>query len=247
MAEKKVKEMNNSVRSKGSKKYRSNKEQIKKVAGDNDILEVSEAVKVLMGMEQANFKTGPSVELHLKLGIDPTKSDQLIRSSVVLPHGTGKEVKVAAFVTPENVDKAKKAGAVFAGGEDLVAEIEKSGKVEFDVAIAEPKMMAKLAKIARILGTSGVMPNPKTQTVGEDIEGMITTLKSGKVNFKNDKTGNIHIVCGKVNKDFDQKKLVENIEKALEAVEKAKPDAVKKKLITSAYICSTQSPSIRIV
>ena len=213
---------------------------------EQKIYTIEDAVKILMSMELPKFKNGVSVELRFKLNIDATKSDQLMRSSVVLPHGTGKEVKVAAFVNAENEKAAKAAGADIIANDTYLEELKKTGKIEFDAAIAEPDMMKKLAPLARILGTAGVMPSPKNHTVGTDIAGMVKMLKSGKIDIKNDKGGNVHLVVGKINKDFDEKKLIENITAAYEAVEKAKPEGVKKKLISGAYLKSTMSPSVRI-
>jgi len=229
-----------------SKKYSVNALRIKETLKDKTILTIPEAVDLLFSLEQPAFKDGQSVELHCKLAIDSTKSDQLVRSSVVLPNGTGRKVVVAAFVNSENVDKAKKAGADIVGSDDLVEKIKTDGKINFDKAIAEPEMMKKLAAIARILGVAGVMPNPKTGTVGSDIAGMIKTIKAGKVDFKNDKSGNLHFVCGKINKQFSPAKIVENIEAIVDSIEKAKPEAIKKKYILTIHLTSTISPSIRV-
>jgi large subunit ribosomal protein L1 len=231
---------------KRSKKYRANEEKINKVLKENEVLEIEKAVELLFQLDQPKFKDGPMVELHAKLNINPTKSDQLVRSSVVLPHGTGKKVVVAAFVTPENEEKAKQAGADIVGGENLIEEIKKSQEVNFDKAVAEPDMMKKLPSIAKILGIAGVMPNPKTGTVGVNLEEMIGKIKAGKVDFKNDKSGNLHIVCGKINKSFSKETIIENVKAALDAIEKAKPEAVKKKYILSLFLTSSQSPSIKI-
>lgn len=224
-----------------AKKYQTNLAQVEK-----RLYTIEEAVKTLMSMEQPKFKNGTTVELRMKLNIDATKSDQLIRSSVVLPHGTGKEVRVAAFVNAENEKIAKEAGADVIATENYLDEIKKTGKIDFDAAVAEPDMMKKLAPLARILGTAGVMPSPKNGTVGTDIASMVKVLKSGKIDIKNDKGGNLHLVVGKLNKNFDAEKLAKNIKTAIEAVEKAKPEAVKKKLIAGAYLKSTMSPSIQI-
>lgn len=229
-----------------SKKYSANFMKIQGVTATKPLLGVKEALELLMSLDQPNYKDGASIELHLNLNINPTKSDQLIRSNVVLPHGTGKKVIVAAFVTPENVEKAKKAGADIAGGEDLINTIKQEGKINFDKAVAQPEMMKNLPPIARILGVAGVMPNPKTGTVGPNIEEMVGLLKAGKVDYKNDKSGNVHIICGKLNKNFNIDKLVENVEAALTSVEKAKPEVIKKKFINSAYLTTSQSPSVRI-
>jgi large subunit ribosomal protein L1 len=227
-----------------SKKYKANAAKILKITGVDGILSVSDAVNLLVSLEQPNFET--TVELHVKLAIDPTKSDQFVRSNVVLPHGTGKKVIVAAFVSPENVQKAIDAGADIAGSEDLVEALKASGKVNFDKAIAEPEMMRKMASIARILGTAGVMPNPKTGTVGEDIAGMIKLIKAGKIDFKNDKTANIHFPVGKINKDFTLEMLIENIEAGISAIDASKPDGVKKKFVATIHITTSMSPSVRV-
>ncbi len=240
---------NQVVSKKGSKKYLSNLKKINKLLSEKKtkVLSVEEAVELLMSLDQPNYKDGPTLEFHAKLNINPTKSDQLVRGSVSLPHGTGKKVKIAAFVNPENFEIAKKAGAEIVGCDDLIEQIKNSGKVDFDIAIAEPDVMKKLAVIARILGVAKVMPNPRTGTVGTNIEEMIQTIKAGRVDFKNDKTGNVHIVCGKINSNFDKTKLVENVKAAIDALEKAKPEAVKKKYIISMHLATTLSPSIQIV
>lgn len=230
-----------------SKKYRANLTKIQEAMGKNTSLTVEKAVELLFDFDQPKFKEGPMVELHIRLNINPTKSDQLVRSSVVLPNGTGKKIVIAAFVTPENVDRARKAGAEVAGSDDLIEQIKNSGTVDFDIAIAQPEMMKKLPAIARILGTRGIMPNPKSGTVGDNIEEIINLIKAGKVDYKNDKTGNLHIPCGKINDQFTPEKIVENIKAALESVEKAKPEAIKKKFVLSAFLATTQSPSVKII
>jgi large subunit ribosomal protein L1 len=228
-----------------SKTYRANVEKISQATKGADVTELAEAIATLKDLEQPKFKNGPSVELHVRLSINPTKSDQFVRSNVVLPHGTGKKVRIAAFVTADNIEVAKKAGAEIAGSDELIEEIKKTGKVDFDIAIAQPEMMRKLPVIARILGTAGVMPNPKTGTVGDNIEEMLELILKGKVDYKNDKTGNIHIMVGRFNKSFTTEQIVQNIEAAMDSLEKAKPESIKKKFIISAYVTCTQSPSIR--
>jgi large subunit ribosomal protein L1 len=228
---------------KGSKAHKANLSVIKTLG---EVVSVEDAVKTLLSLTHPKFKNGVSVELQMKLNINPTKSDQLIRTSMSLPHGNGKTVKVAAFVTPDNEKVAKAAGADIIGGDELIEEIKKSGKIDFDAAVAEPEMMKKMAPIARVLGTAGVMPSPKNDTVGTDVTAMVKLIKSGKFDVKNDKQGNVHIVIGRINKDFDAVKLVENLVAAMDAIEKAKPEAVKKKLVASAFISATMSPSIKI-
>jgi large subunit ribosomal protein L1 len=230
---------------KRSKKYLTNLKKIQEATKDKAVLQIEEAVDLLFSLEKPSFKEGPTVELHLKLNINPTKSNQIIKSSVSLPHGTGKKVRVAAFVAPENVDKAKNAGADIAGGEELIEKIKAEGKVDFDKAIAEPEMMKKIPAIARILGVAGVMPNPKNGTIGTDFEDMIKVIKSGKVDYRNDKSANIHIPCGKLNSNFNPTKIVENIKEAIVSVKKAKPEVIKKKYIISANLSSSMSPNIK--
>lgn len=233
----------------GSKKYRANlgKLQAALAAKNAKALSLQEAVELLFAFEQPNYKDGPTVELHAKLNINPTKSDQIVRGTVALPYGTGKKVRIAAFVNPENVDRALKAGAEVVGGEDLVEAIKNSGKVDFDVAIAEPEMMKKLTPIARILGVAKVMPNPRTGTVGENLEEMIQTIQAGKVDYRNDKTGNVHIVCGKINPNFDVAKILANVQAAISSLEKAKPEVIKKKFILSMHLASSISPGIPVM
>jgi large subunit ribosomal protein L1 len=237
-----------STKPKGSKKYRANLAKLNEQLEQKQakILSAQEAVDLLFAFEQPNFKEGPTVELHAKLNINPTKSDQLVRGSVVMPHGTGKKVRIAAFVSPENVERAKKAGAEVVGSEDLIEEIKNSGKVDFDIAIAQPEMMKKMPAIARILGTAKVMPNPRTGTVGDNIEEMLQTILAGKVDYRNDKTGNVHIICGKINSNFDATKILENVQAAINSLEKAKPEVIKKKYILSMHLASSLSPSIQI-
>jgi large subunit ribosomal protein L1 len=228
-----------------SKKYSSNVAKIAELT-KNETVTIQKAVETLYSLDHPNFKDGSSVELHVKLNINPTKSDQFVRGNLVLPHGTGKKLTIAAFVTEGNIELAKKAGANIAGSDELIEEIKNTGKINFDIAVAEQEMMKKLPAIARLLGTAGVMPNPKTGTVGDNIEEMITLIKKGKVDFKNDKSGNVHVLCGKLNSEFTIEKIVENVTAAFEAIEKSKPEAVKKKFVVSAYIACSMSPSVKI-
>ena len=230
-----------------SKRQAANSLKIKDTLDGRSTLEVPEAVELLQSLEHPKFQDGVTLELHFKLNINPTKSDQLIRSSVVLPNGTGQKLTIAAFVTAENEGAAKEAGATIVGGEELIDEIKSTQKINFDIAVAEPEMMKKLPVIARTLGVAGVMPNPKTNTVGTDLKSMIEPLLKGKLNFKNDKTGNVHLICGKFNEKFTTEQLVENVNAAIEAVEKSKPEVIKKKFIESAYLTTTMSPSIRVI
>lgn len=200
------------------------------------------AIKLLKSLPAVKFDA--AVELHASLGIDPTKSDQVVRGTVVLPHGTGKTKRVAAFVEPEKEAEARAAGADIIGNEEEMEKILKTNIIEFDVAVATPGMMPKLSKLAKVLGPKGLMPNPRTDTVGPNITKMVQEQKAGKISFKNDDTGNLHQVFGRFS--FDEQKLTENLTTLIEAIKKAKPAAAKGVYIENAVICATMSPGIRI-
>lgn len=203
---------------------------------------LDEAVKLLK--ETSKVKFDASVEIHARLGIDIKKSDQLVRGSVILPHGTGKQVSVAAFVTPALEKEAKEAGADIVGGKDLIESIKKDGKCNFDVAVAEPGIMKDLAVIARTLGQKGLMPNPKTGTVTAEIKKTVEELKKGKLSFKNDDSGNVHVMVGKVS--FDDQKLQQNIEAFMDALKRTKPESSKGVFVQSVVLSSTMGPAIKI-
>jgi large subunit ribosomal protein L1 len=185
------------------------------------------------------------VEVHFRLGINTKKGDQQVRGAVSLPHGTGKTIKVAAFVSPENEKAVTAAGADFVGGEELIAEIKKTEKTDFQVAIAEPALMKNLAVIAKILGTRGLMPSPKNDTVTANPVKTVEELKKGKISFKNDDTANVHTVIGKVS--FDTKKLAENYQTLLEMIRKAKPASSKGTFIKNVSISSSMSPGVKVI
>ncbi len=195
--------------------------------------------------ETSNVKFDASVELHVRLGIDTKKSDQQIRATVTLPHGTGKTKRIAAFVGANDEKAAKEAGADIVAGEEEIKAIKDTGKIDFDIAVATPEMMPKLAVAARVLGPKGLMPNPKTDTVDKDVAKMIEALKKGKAAFKNDDTGNIHQIVGKVS--FDNAKLAENISTFLDALNKAKPAGTKGAFIKALYLTSAMGPSVKVV
>ena len=199
---------------------------------------------VALSKKNATAKFDETMEICMSLGIDPKQSDQQIRPTIVLPHGSGKTVRVAAFVDSANETAAKEAGADIVGTEETIDKLVQTGTIEFDVAVAVPSMMPKLAKAARVLGPRGLMPNPKTDTVGTDVAKMIKEQKGGKVSFKNDNTGNIHAIVGKAS--FDEAKLLENTKTVIEAIKKAKPASSKGIFIKSAFMSSTMGPGVQI-
>jgi large subunit ribosomal protein L1 len=200
-----------------------------------------EALALVKETKVAKFDE--SIEVHVRVGIDPKKGDQQVRGTVVLPNGTGKTSRVAV-VTSTKAKDAQEAGADIVGAEDLIEKI-KNGKVDtFDVLVASPEMMPKLAAVAKILGPRGLMPSPKTETVTDKIKETVEMLKKGKASFKNDNSGNIHQVIGKVS--FDAAKLKENLDAMLDAVQKAKPAGTKGKYLISISVCSTMGPGVKI-
>ncbi len=205
--------------------------------------EPAEAVE--LAKKTSTTKFDAAIEVHINLGIDPKKSDQLVRSTVALPHGTGQTKKVAAFVSsPEKEKEAKDAGAELVGGEDLIAKIASSGKIEFDIAVATPDMMPKLAKVAKILGPKGLMPSPKNETVTPNIKKAVEELRKGKVAFKSDDTGNIHQIIGKAS--FSKDQLLENFGAFMDAVRRAKPSSSKGTYLQSVTLTSTMGPGIKV-
>jgi large subunit ribosomal protein L1 len=208
----------------------------------NKVYTLEEAIKLVK--ETSGVKFDAAVELHARLGIDPKKTDQQIRATVILPHGTGKTKTVGAFVGANDEKTAKEAGADFIYNEEDIKKLKETGKIEFEIAIATPEMMPKMAAVAKILGPKGLMPNPKTGTVGTDVKKMITELKKGKITFKNDDGRNVHIACGRVS--FDQAKLEENVEAVLDAIKKAKPGSSKGTYIQSLFLNTTMGPSIKL-
>jgi len=200
---------------------------------------LDEAIKTVKDLKSAKFDE--TVEVALNLNVDPRHADQMIRSSVVLPHGTGKNVKVAAFAKGDKIDEAKEAGADIIGDDELLAKIQ-NGEIDFDIIVATPDMMGVLGRVARILGPKGLMPNPKTGTVTPNIGEAVRNAKAGQVNFRTDKKGNIHAGIGKVS--FDEDKLKENLETFIAKINKLKPASAKGRYITNAALSLTMSPSI---
>jgi len=202
---------------------------------------LSEAAKLVK--EISNTKFDASLDLDVRLGVDPRKANQMVRGVVTLPHGTGKELKVLALCTPDKEDEAKAAGADYVGLDDYIEKIEK-GWTEIDVIVTMPPVMAKLGKLGRVLGPRGLMPNPKSGTVTMEIGKAVEEVKKGKIDFKVDKYGIIHTSIGKVS--FDETKIIENAKEFIQTILKLKPTAAKGTYIRSIYLSSTMSPGIKL-
>jgi large subunit ribosomal protein L1 len=198
------------------------------------------AVPLVKKIKFAKFDE--TVELHLRLGVDPKHADQMVRGTVVLPNGLGKSKKVLVIASGDKIREAQEAGADLVGGDDMVAKIQNENWTDFDAVIATPDMMRGVGKLGKILGPRGLMPNPKTGTVTVDVANAVREVKAGKVEFRVDKTGVIHVPFGKVS--FDALKLVENATTLLNAVIKAKPSAAKGKYVKSVTVCSTMGPGV---
>jgi large subunit ribosomal protein L1 len=202
---------------------------------------VQEAVRILKKMPQTKFDQ--TVEVHLKLGIDSKQSDQNIRGSVSLPAGLGRSRKVVAFCPPEQVEEAKKAGAVDAGADDLVAKVQ-GGWMDFDVAVAHPQIMQKVAKLGRLLGPQGKMPTPKAGTVGPDIGKLVAEFSAGKLEYRNDSGGNVHAIVGKVS--FTEAALVQNTLALVEHIRRIKPASAKGQYFQKVVMSATMLPGLPI-
>ncbi len=207
----------------------------------NKAYNLNEASSVIKDI--TNVKFDASVDLAMRLGVDPRKANQMVRGVVTLPHGTGKDVKVLALVTPDKEADAKEAGADYVGLDEYLQKI-KGGWTDVDVIVTMPSVMGKLGPLGRILGPRGLMPNPKTGTVTMDVAKAVKDVKGGKIDFKVDKTGIIHAAIGKVS--FDAEKIAENANEVIQTLLKLKPSTVKGTYVKSIYLSSTMSPSIEI-
>ena len=203
---------------------------------------LNEAVPLVQKIKYAKFDE--TVELHLRLGVDPKHADQMVRGTVVLPNGLGKSKKVLVIASGDKQREAQEAGADFVGGEDMVNKIQSEGWTDFDAVIATPDMMRSVGKLGKVLGPRGLMPNPKTGTVTVNVAQAVQEVKAGKVEFRVDKTGVIHAPVGKVS--FATDKLLENASTLIQAVVKAKPSAAKGKYVKSVTICSTMGPGVHL-
>lgn len=206
------------------------------------IYEPKEAVEIIQKQPKTKFDS--SVEVHLRLGIDVKQANQQVRGSTVLPNGLGKTKRIAVFCSDDKFKAAKAAGATIVGSEDLIKEIQTTGKCDFDIAVASPDMMKLLAPIAKILGQKGLMPNPKTETITPDVAKAVENLNKGKVSFKADDTGNVHQMIGKTS--FTPEKLLENFNTFVEAVKKARPAASKGTYIRSATLVTSMGPGVPV-
>ncbi len=216
-----------------------------KVLDKEKLYSIEEAVnkvKEMADITKRNFDQ--TVELIFRLGVDPKYADQMVRGSTVLPHGLGKPIKVLVITQGEKVKEAEEAGADYVGGEDIIDKILKENWIDFDVVIATPDMMPKVAKLGRILGPRGLMPNPKVGTVTQDVKKAVSEAKKGRVEFKVDKTGNLHVPIGKVS--FDPEKLVENALTVYDTVLKLKPSGLKGQYIKNAVLKATMDPSVKL-
>jgi large subunit ribosomal protein L1 len=222
---------------KRSKAYRAAAEKIE----DGRIYSPLEAVRLVK--ETSPTKFDATVEAALRLGVDPRKADQMVRGTVNLPHGTGKSPRVAVFATGAKADEASAAGADIVGSDDLVQQIQ-GGFLDFDAAVATPDQMAKVGRIARILGPRGLMPNPKTGTVTMDVGKAVSDIKGGKVNFRVDKQANLHLVIGKAS--FSEQQLVENYAAALDEVIRSKPSAAKGRYLKKVTFATTMGPGVPV-
>lgn len=223
---------------KHGKRYRSLREKLE----SNKVYSSDEATSLVKELATAKFDE--TIEAHFRLGIDPRKSDQNVRGTVSLPHGTGRTVRVLALTQGDKAADAQSAGADHVGGDELITRIQ-GGWLDFDAVVATPDMMAAIgSKLGRILGPRGMLPNPRSGTVGPNIGELVSALKAGRIEFRNDKTGVVHAPIGKAS--FDAEKLAENLSAFRSAVEAAKPDSARGVFVRTVFLSSTMGPSVQI-
>lgn len=213
----------------------------RRVVDPNRLYTPLEAVRLLKAMQTANFDE--TMEVHIKLGINPRHADQMVRGTMMLPHGTGKTLRVAVFAKGDKATEAQEAGADIVGAEDLAAQVEQ-GMLDFDVAVATPDLMGVVGKLGRVLGPRGLMPNPKAGTVTFDVGKAVRDMKAGKIEYRTDKLGVVHLIFGK--KSFEERSLVENYGELLDELIRAKPAAAKGKYLRSISITSTMGPGMTV-
>ena len=213
-----------------------------KLVDRTNLYDVEEAVAIVKKAASAKFDE--TVEAHIRLGVDGRHADQQVRGAVVLPHGTGKKVKVLVFAKGDKVAEAEAAGADFVGGEELIPKIQNEGWLDFDVVVATPDMMGVVGRLGRVLGPKGLMPNPKAGTVTMDVTKAINEIKAGKIEYRLDKTNIIHVPVGKAS--FTEEQLADNFHTLMDAIIKAKPAAAKGQYLRSVVLTSTMGPGIKI-
>ena len=213
-----------------------------KLVDRTNLYDVEEAVSIIK--KTANAKFDETIEAHIKLGVDGRHADQQVRGAVVLPHGTGKKVRVLVFAKGDKVEEAQAAGADFVGGQELVPKIQNEGWLDFDVVVATPDMMGVVGRLGRVLGPKGLMPNPKAGTVTMDVTKAVNDIKAGKIEYRLDKTNIIHVPIGKAS--FTEEQLADNFHTLMGAIVKAKPAAAKGQYLRSVTITSTMGPGIKL-
>ena len=222
---------------KKSKRYRS----LVKDFDKNNSLKIEEAVKVIKEKSKAKFVE--SFDVCFSLAVDKTKPDSVLRTTVDLPNGNGKKIKIAVICSNDKIEEAKSAGAEIAGSDDLIETIN-SGKIDFDVLIAAPDMMSKVGKLGKVLGPKGIMPNPKFGTVSPNVAKAVTDIKNGKVEIRCDKDGNLNLSIGRVN--FDDSKIIENFKSVYDVIEKEKPVGLKGNYIKNIFVTNSMGPSVKL-